>query len=130
MFNLRNLFIGALSFSTVLVHADSTQKLDVLNNCSQSMQVKANNADGGFNVDFNVPAYAKALVVAQITELNVLQEKLFLGVAQNNVSEMIKAINAGADVNKKKDGKALLDWALTLGHGDAVCCLLAHGATK
>lgn len=123
MFKTRAFLISALSLLAMMTRADSMKKIDVLNDCAQSMHLAVQDADRNFNVDFKVPAYAKALVIAKITELNTLQEQLFLGVVRNSAEEITRAIAAGANVNQAKEGKTPLAWALSLGNSNAVVCL-------
>ncbi len=128
MFKGRIFFISMLTLSFVGVNADSVQSIDVLNNSAQVFNLAANNADNSFTVGLKIPAYAKAFVISQITELNVLQDKLFAGIFRDSTVEVEQAIAAGADVNKSREGKTPLVWALSFGMVNAAACLLQYGA--
>ena len=128
MFKSRFILVSLLVLSFVSVKADSMQKIEVLNNCAQAMNLSAKNVDGSFNIGLKIQAYAKALVIAQITELNTLQDQLFLGIFRNSAIEVRRAIAAGANVNKSREGKTPLAWALKYGMGNAAACLLQNGA--
>lgn len=125
----RILPVAVLAFSCISAQADSVQTIDVLNNSAQVMNLAANNADNSFTVGQRVPAYSRALVIAQVTELGVLQDKLFAGIFRNSAEEVRLAIVAGADVNKLREGKTPLYWAISFNMIDAAACLLEYGAT-
>jgi|SRR4030095_296463 len=120
--------ITVMAFSSIATHANSVQKIDVLNNCAQVMNLTAQNADHSFTINLKVPAYAKAFVISKITELNTLQDQLFMGIFRNSVEEVAQAIAAGANVNTLREGRTPLDWALSFGMTDAAVCLLQNGA--
>jgi hypothetical protein len=128
MFKNRIFFISMLTLSFVGAKADSVQSIDVLNNSAQVFNLAANNADNSFTVGLRIPAYAKAFVISQITELSVLEDKLFAGIFRNSSEEVKQAIAAGANVNKLREGKTPLAWALSFNMVNAAACLLQHGA--
>jgi len=128
MFTTRIFLTSMLTLSFAAANADSTQSIDVLNNSAQILKWAANNADNSFVVSQLVPAYSKAFVIAQITELSVLQDKLFAGIFRNSAEEVRQAIAAGANVNKLREGKTPLAWALAFNMVNAAACLLQHGA--
>ena len=128
MFKRRFIFASTLVFACVAAKADSTQKIDVLNDSAQTMNLAAQNADHSFNINLKVPAYAKAFVISKITELNTLQDNLFMGIFKNSAEEVAQAIAAGANVNTLREGRTPLDWALSFGMVNAAVCLLQNGA--
>lgn len=128
MFKSRFVFASALIFACAVAKADSTQKIDVLNDGAQVMNLAARTADNSFNVKLRIPAYAKAFVIAKITKLNSLQDQLFMGIFRNSAVEVAQAIAAGANVNALREGRTPLAWALSFGMVDAAACLLQHGA--
>lgn len=129
MFKSRIFFISMLTLSFVTANAvDSMQKIEVLNNAPVAMDWSAKNADNSFYVGQKVQAYARAVVIAQVIALDTLQDNLFAAIVRNSAVEVQRAISAGADVNKLKEGKTPLAWALTLGMFEAAACLLQNGA--
>ncbi len=117
-----------LTFAFVSAKADSTQCIEVLNDSAQIIKWAANNADNSFVVSQLVPVYSKAFVIAKVTELNTLQDKLFVGIFRNSAKEIRQAIAEGANVNKLREGKTPLNWALSFNMVNAAACLLQYGA--
>ncbi|MDR3549992.1 MAG: hypothetical protein P4L31_01135 [Candidatus Babeliales bacterium] len=128
MFKNRILFISMLTLSFVRANADSVQSIEVLNDSAQFIKWAANNADNSFVVSQLVPAYSKAFVIAQVTQLSVVQDRLFAGIFRNSPEEIKQAITAGANVNKAREGKSPLAWALSFNMVNAAACLLQYGA--
>ena len=128
MFKSRFIFVSILVLSSVVIKADSIQKIEVLNNSAQVMNLSAQNADNSFNMGLKIQAYTKAFVIAQITSLSTLQDQLFMGIVRNSASEVTQAIAAGANVYKLREGRTPLAWALSLSMSEAAVCLLQHGA--
>ena len=127
--SIKRIFLAiTLVASYQSVNADSLQTIDVLNNSSQVLNLSANNADRSLCLTQIVPAYAKSLVVVQITQLRSLQDMLFEGILNDSPSEIRRAIQAGANVNLEKEGKRPLLWAVTFHRMNAVRCLLEQGA--
>ena len=60
MFNNRIISISVIAFSCIAVHANSIQKIEVLNDSAQALHIAANNAGGSFNFAQVVPAFVKA----------------------------------------------------------------------
>jgi len=128
MFTIRVFFISILTLFVVAVKADSTQSIDVLNSSARAMNIDARNADSSFVIHQSVPAFTKWYVISKITELDVLQDRLFTGIFRNSAEEVRQAIASGADVNKLREGKSPLAWALSFNMVNAAACLLQHGA--
>lgn len=128
MFKKPIIFLSMIFLSSSIAKADSIQSVDVLNDSAQIMKWSANNADNSFIVSQVVPAYSKAFVIAQVTQLNTLQDKLFAGIFRNSPEEIRQAITAGANVNKPREGRTPLTWALAFNLVNAAACLLQYGA--
>jgi|GEM_PF-2122062 hypothetical protein len=130
MFKNRVFLSSMMILSFAGANADLIQSVDVLNNSPQSLKWAANNANNTFVVSQVVPAYCKAFVISKITQLSVMQDKLFAGICRNSAEEVRQAIAVGADVNKLREGRTPLAWALSLNMVNAAACLLQYGANK
>ncbi len=127
MFNSRIFFISMLSFSFVASQAnDSLRTIDVLNNSKEKMKLGVTATDLSLGLD--IPALAKAGIIIQIKTLDALQDSLFVGIFKNSAEEISQAIAAGANVNKLREGKTPLAWALSFNLVNAAACLMQYGA--
>lgn len=121
------LFTSAFVFVNAIT-ADSIQTIDTLNNSNQLLHLSANNADRTLCLNHTVPAFAKSLIIVQVTQLRALQDMLFEGILNDSSEQIRRAIQAGANVNLEREGKRPLLWAVTFHRMNAVRCLLELGA--
>ncbi len=89
----------------------TTQKIGIINNTSTPV-----------NVGFTLPEQTTATI--QLKKLDALHS----AVLSDSAEKIRKAVNDGADVNQRKDGKTLLFWAIALKRHIAVGTLLQLGA--
>jgi len=88
-----------------------------------------NGSDTVVNVDFAVPARTEALIkMKKIQDLKVIV-MLQNAILQDSPEAIEKAVQAGADIDNGKDGKAPILWALLLQRHKAFDALLELGAS-
>lgn len=85
-----------------------------------------NNTDDSLKVEFIVPAGCSADI--QYSQPKSAQELLHIAIRHDSPYEIRRAIQVGADVNKDKDGKSLLSYAVKYNRANAVEALLELGA--
>lgn len=127
MFKRNIIFTSILSLSSIIAFADSKQSIDILNDCSQPLNIAAANNDQTFQFRKSIPAYAVARICFEITKIETLQNKLFEAIESNDYEEVRRAIQAGANIKKEINGKTPLFWAVSLNKTNAIKCLFNHG---
>ncbi len=85
-----------------------------------------NDADESLELNLEVPEYARADI--EITKINDLQGALHKAILNDSAVEIKSAVQAGADVNKEKNGKSPLLFAILLSRYNAIEALLNFGA--
>lgn len=109
------LFMTTIFFFISAIANDA--KVEIVNNTDQVLKFKC-----------EVPENTEAIISAEFTKLDP-QELLFTGIYNDSVEEIENAIKAGADINKQKEGKSPLLYALELKKQNAFEALVKHGAS-
>ncbi len=86
-----------------------------------------NDSDQSLRADIGIPAHNRADIL--ITKMNDIQDALYKAILNDSVVEIKKAVQAGADINKRKDNKPLLLWAILLNRYNAIAELIQLGVT-
>lgn len=125
----KHVFLSILSLSSVLAFAkNEKQKIDIVNDTDQSLHISANNANQTFRVTQTVPAYTRALIIAQLVNLKSAQNSLLEAIMNDSVKGIQEAIRLGADVNQEIGGQRPLVFAVALEKINAVKYLILCGA--
>jgi len=126
---IKNVFLAILSFvSTLSFAGNQKQTIDVVNDSNQSLQISANNADQTFRVAQTVPAYTRAIIIAQLVNLKSVQNLLLEAIINDSVNGIQEALRLGANVNQEIGGQRPLIFAIALEKINAVKYLIACGA--
>jgi hypothetical protein len=104
------------------------QTIDITNDSDQSLQISANNADQSFRISQTVPAYTRALIIAQLINLKSSQNLLLEAIMNDSVKGIQEAIRFGANINQEIGGQRPLVFAIALEKINAVKYLIACGA--
>lgn len=104
------------------------QTIDVVNDSNQSLHISANNADQSFRIAQTVPAYTRALIIAQLINIKSSQNMLLEAIMSDSVKGIQDAISLGANVNQEIGGQRPLIFAIALEKINAVKYLIACGA--
>jgi len=126
---IKHVFLTILSFvSTFGFAGNQKQTIDVVNDTNQSLQISANNADQTFRVAQTVPAYTRAIIIAQLVNLKSVQNLLLEAIINDSVNGIQEALRLGANVNQEIGGQRPLIFAIALEKINAVKYLIACGA--
>lgn len=97
-------------------------------NADESVRI-INNTDQPLHVDYGLPIYSRAdTQIKPIKSQQELQDLLHEAILTNSTQEIMQVVNAGADVNIFKDGKAPLMWATLLKKLNSIEVLKKCGA--
>jgi hypothetical protein len=129
----KHMFLMSLLLGATAAFADKTvgnkkQTIDITNDSEQSLLVSANSADQSFRVTQTVPAYTRALIIAQLINLKSSQNLLLEAIMNDSVRGIQEAVRLGANVNQEIAGQRPLVFAVALEKINAVKCLIACGA--
>ncbi len=125
----KHIFSAILLISCSISRAgQQKQTIDVINNSDQSLSISANNASKTFHVSQVIPAYTRALIIAQLINLKSAQNLLLEAIVNDSVKGIQEAIRMGADINQEIGGQRPLVFAVALEKINAVKYLIAVGA--
>jgi DNA helicase HerA-like ATPase len=125
----KHILIVALFSSFAAINAGSKkQTVDVVNDSEQALQITMNSADQSFHFTQAIPAYTRALIIAQLINLKSVQNLLLEAIVSDSVQGIQEAIRLGANVNQEIGGQRPLVFAVALGKINAVKCLILCGA--
>lgn len=104
------------------------QTIDIVNDSNQSLHISANNADQSFRITQTIPAYTRALIIAQLINLKSSQNLLLEAIVNDSVKGIQEAIRLGTNINQEIGGQRPLVFAIALEKINAVKYLIACGA--
>lgn len=105
----------------------SYRKLDVENDSAYEMHIHAKTDD--IDIDHQVPSRSHSIISVNVKAIPEAQELLFDAIVQNSAKQVLCAIIAGANVNKKINDKKPLEWAVILKSFNVIKWLVEYGAT-
>lgn len=125
----KHIFLAMVAFAATACFAQNQkQTIDVTNDTNQVLHFAANTADQNFKVSQTVPAYTRAIIIAQLVNLKSVQNMLLEAILNDSVAGIQEAVRKGANINQEIGGQRPLIFAIALEKIGAVKCLVALGA--
>jgi len=122
------LAILSLGFAAISIAGKQKQTIDIVNDSDQSLQISTNNANKTFQLTQTVPAYTRALIIAQLINLKSAQNLLLEAILNDSVKGIQEAVRQGANINQEIGGQRPLVFAVALEKMHAVKYLVLCGA--